>query len=288
MEIREFRFKNLYGHISGKLVFKTGENFIVGNNGCGKTTVLNFMRYMLCPSFPDLCINYHESAEIKFKHDGSLFVLVSKIKMGEDKKRGTIHQMTLMKEGNEFPILETPLNIDPQDITTSMRKDVYLQYQSLKPFENEVPTWNFLHSELPEPVFVGLDREFGNEMIPGKQDLGEFEFTRRRKSPSGNQSIEAIVRDAFNSFKSEKIKLNTKLNEDILAASFSGVVTSEILGSKTKKEIDLLQIEDLENRINECANPNSDLYIETFGRENVRDAAAQFIDALKSIITEAR
>ena len=49
MEIRSVEYKKIYGTLSGKLCFKRGENFLVGINGCGKTTVLNLIRWVLGP-----------------------------------------------------------------------------------------------------------------------------------------------------------------------------------------------------------------------------------------------
>lgn len=277
MEIRKFCFKNLYGHISGKLNFKAGENFIVGINGCGKTTVLNFMRYLLGPSLPDLWTRYHEYAKVSFKHNQCIYTLTSTINKKNE------HEMTLSREGEDFSPIVTSLILNPQNIASnSQRDEMAKEYQSFRPHPYEVETLQFLY-ELSEPVFIGLDREFQNRLIIEIQGQTGMDVGRPMRKPDIERSIESLVRNAFNSYKSEQIKLNAKLNEDILATSFSGIVRPENIEHRETMEIDK-KIDYFEKKIMKYGDPNSDLHIETFSNETVRDAAEQFIKSLKVVI----
>ena len=277
MEIREFCFKNLYGHISGKLNFKVGENFVVGINGCGKTTVLNFMRYLLGPSLPDLWTRYHEYAKISFKHKNHIYALTSTINKNK-------HEMTLSRKGKDFNPIVTSLILNPQNIVSnSQRDEMTKEYQSFRALPHEVETLQFLY-ELPEPVFVGLDREFQDRFVTGMQEQKRMDVGRPMRNSGLARSIESLVRDAFNSYRSEQIKLNTKLNEDILATSFSGIVRPGNIELRNTKRIDSKKIEDLEEKIVKYGDSDSGFYIETFGNKTVRTAAEKFIKSLKVVI----
>ena len=287
MVIKQFLFKNLHGHISGELQFHSGENFIVGINGCGKTTVLNFMKYMLSPSFPDLFTTYHETAQIQFVHAEKLYTLTSTMK--EDDNKNDIHEYTIWGEELGFHPIVTRLAMNPRSIlNSSKRNELYMHYRTYSPSPEEMDTWKFLNGEVPEPVFVGLDREFGNISIRDMQERERMEFERHREPSGRTRSIDAIVRDAFNSYKSERIKLNTKLNADIVGASFGSIISHEVLdfGETPSTEVDLDKIENLEKKIRQFGDPKSSLYIETFGTKTVRDSAAKFIAALKSLVKE--
>ncbi len=67
MEIKLLEYKNIYGSLSGKLNLSCGENFLVGINGCGKTTVLNLIHWVLRPCLPELCTLQHDLIKIDVK-----------------------------------------------------------------------------------------------------------------------------------------------------------------------------------------------------------------------------
>ena len=79
MELSRIRYKNVYGYLTGDLKFDTGENFLVGINGCGKTTVLNLIRWMLEPSTEKLCTLEHEFVLLEIKHGKYKYALESRI-----------------------------------------------------------------------------------------------------------------------------------------------------------------------------------------------------------------
>lgn len=108
MEIKSIEYKNVYGFLSAKLQFKKGENFLVGINGCGKTTILNLVNWVLTPCFPELCTLSHDLISITVILDSVEFCVKSEIR---DQKH--VLSVTSKDKGKIFKPIVTNLAVDP-------------------------------------------------------------------------------------------------------------------------------------------------------------------------------
>lgn len=81
--LKAFKIKKLFGEFDVNLSFRKGANIFVGENGCGKTTILNCLYYILTSNFEKLAkINFEEIELILDKKPPIKF---SKIEMLKNK-----------------------------------------------------------------------------------------------------------------------------------------------------------------------------------------------------------
>ena len=65
MKITKFSATNIYGYINLDLRFNETINFLVGGNGCGKTTALNLMHALLTANLKELSNTPYEKIEVE-------------------------------------------------------------------------------------------------------------------------------------------------------------------------------------------------------------------------------
>ena len=70
MEITRFIGKSVRGHFDFDISFRKGVNFLIGDNGSGKTTVLRLIKGMLMPSLEDLADIEYSSVCIELEDKG--------------------------------------------------------------------------------------------------------------------------------------------------------------------------------------------------------------------------
>lgn len=219
MELRRIQYKGIYGHLSGTLDFQQGENFLVGINGCGKTTILNLIRWILGPSLPDLCTLDHDRIVLNLKHEKYLYSIQSKLYK-------TKHELKVVTKdtSRDFHPIVTTLHVHPNTMKSSAYlREVRDAYQRLSPEPKEVTTWSFLLEELPSPVFVGLGRHIEDTAFyPSRRTLrGRGRSSESRPATS---TATELMRDAFNSARRQLVEINDDLNRKVLELSFSGVI----------------------------------------------------------------
>ena len=86
--LKAFKIKKLFGEFDVNLSFRKGANIFVGENGCGKTTILNCLYYILTSDFKKLAkINFEE---IKLVLDKKQAIKLTKIDISEKTKNSSI------------------------------------------------------------------------------------------------------------------------------------------------------------------------------------------------------
>jgi|GEM_PF-3793766 len=276
MELRQLKYKNVHGHLSGNLSFEQGENFIVGINGCGKTTALNLVKWMLGPSLPDLCTLEHDSAELKVKHGKYLYTISSKIK-----KHKHVLTITTKDPQRGFKPITTPLHVNPRAARKSLlSKDVRDAYFHMSPEPHEVEAWSFLLEDLPSPVFVGLKRDIEEETLmrhPGGNILAP---------PSGQPALgkaTELMRDAFNTARRQIVAIHDELNEKVLELSFRGVLSKRLPSMKGSVESMREKIVELKGFFDE---PSTQAHIsKALSSETVRDSVLKYLGELEKILS---
>ncbi len=277
MEIRRVEYKNIYGSLSGKLKFSRGENFLVGINGCGKTTVLNLIRWVLGPSFPELCTLQHDLIKIDVKHGKYLYSIQSRILKNKHE-----FKVVTRDKSCDFKPIKTTLVIDPQQIQGFMEiEETRSRYGYLSPEPHEVATWNFLIKELPSPVFIGLERSIEN----GSSDQKKRRWQGYTMATEGAQpfaSATTLMRDAFNTGRRQLVEINDELNRKVLELSFSGVIRKFRRHSHFSKDT-AKKIQTLKSHFESTTSKGA--YSKAFSAEGVRTAIVRYLDELSSLLT---
>lgn len=260
MNINRVIIKNLYGYLNKDINFNKNINLLVGINGSGKTSVLNIINWLLVPSITNLCANEFDKIELHFNYKDEDFVLVSK----QDEKELTINLENVSKS-YKYPQIQADFRIHPKKITKniSIREQHNLDYSGLGPEPHEVETWDFLFSELPNPIVIGLDRnlftEEGNEISYVEDDNGRLrqKITSQKKNKSPLDKVMRLSGMEYMSYKNKILDLNKRLNDKIMLSSFEETFTldnlSEILESP---KIPLKQVESLEIKVKEYFEEN--------------------------------
>ncbi len=277
MEIRRVEYKNIYGSLSDKLTFSQGENFLVGINGCGKSTVLNLIRWVLGPSLPDLCTNQHDLIKIDVRHKKYMYSIQSRIE-------GNQHELKVVtkdKSRNFEPIV-TQLSIQPRHIQGLSQKYIKDQYEHCTPEPHEIETWSFLLEELSTPVFIGLKRSVKNYLF-------EQNFNRKIKYPRINEKTTpqltaiTLMRDAFNTSRHKLVEINDELNRSVLELSFSGVLSSKLGVTQPSLQRTAKKIEQLKNRFESTINEGP--YSKALSAKGVRTAVVKYLENLSSLLS---
>lgn len=254
MEIRRVEYKNIYGTLSGKLEFGHGENFLVGINGCGKTTVLNLIRWVLGPNFPELLALQHDLIRIDVKHKKHMYSIESRIIKGKYELK-----VVTRDKSRKFNPITAVLGVGPRKIPTDT-EEIRARYD-LKPEDHEVSTWNFLMRELPSPVFIGLERSVEND--PSDQTV-----RRIQRHPTAIGRARTLMRDAFNTGRQRLVVINNRLNLGLLDLIFSSVLPSK-LDSRAHFSGDIARkIPQLKKEFENSANKDlySDLVVKYLGK----------------------
>jgi len=278
MEIRRIRYKNIYGWLSGDLTFSRGENFLVGINGCGKTTVLNLIRWILEPSLPDLCTLEHDSIKLDLEYNNDIYSIESQLL--KDK-----HELKVVTKepSRDFNTISTPLKANPK----LMRGHAYLhelksQYEYLSPEPKEVSTWNFLLEELPSPVFVGLEREIHeNRLSSIRSRTAKISQIRDNRSPV-SKAVE-LMRDAFNSGRQLLVNINEELNRKVLELSFSGILRPEV--SLEKININKIKEKIIQFKMRFEKLSREGIYSKALSSDNVRSAIIKYLEDLEALLS---
>lgn len=280
MEIRRIRYKNIYGWLSGDLTFSRGENFLVGINGCGKTTVLNLIRWILEPSLPDLCTLEHDSIKLELEYNNDIYSIESQLL----KDRHELKVVT-KKLSRDFHTISTPLKANPKSMRE--RGHAYLhelksRYEHLAPEPQEVSTWNFLLEELPSSVFVGLEREIHENRLPLiRSRIGKISQIRDNRNPV-SKAVE-LMRDAFNSGRQLLVNINEELNRKVLELSFSGILRPEVSLEKINIKNIKQKITQLKKRFEKLSHEG--IYSKALSSDNVRSAIIKYLEDLEALLS---
>ncbi len=269
MEIRRIEYKNVHGFLSGKVTLSQGENFLVGINGTGKTTILNVINWMLAPNIPELCCNYHELIRIDVKHGRFVYSIESKII--ENK-----HELSISTKdtSRDFHPIKTSLIHNAKNFENQVH-DLREHYERMQPEEHEVTTWEFLLSELPTPVFIGLERKI-NTSINSKSK-------RVKYKDDSLVASQTLMRDAYNTSRHKIVEINDKLNSKVLELSFSGVIHQTSHLKKYSSDDIEIKIKQLKEKFDDTTSQKT--YSKALTAPGVRKAIVKFLNDLSALVS---
>lgn len=243
MKIKRLQLVDFYGFMNKNIVFNETINLLVGINGCGKTTVLNVINWILTLSIADFCVNEFKKVVLTFfaadNTEYRIEILQSEQKLS--------FILVNVNEHKIYPKIVVFLSKNPKFFTRNeqLRKEYRESYNNLKPDGNEIITWNKLHELFKTVVEIGLNREYKND------DMNDVRHKRTLKyTQEPIISITELANRAYNTYKSRKITLNQMLNNSIMMASFNKVYNENELNTfDIKKTPKLREISIIEEKV---------------------------------------
>ena len=260
MNINRIIIKNLYGYLNKDIELNKNINLLVGINGSGKTSVLNIINWLLVPSLTNLCANEFEKIELHFNYKNEDYILINK----QNEKELTIDLGNTSKK-YKYPQIKAEFSIHPKRITKNIaiREQHNLDYSRLRPEPHEVETWDFLFSELPNPIVIGLDRnlftEEGEEISYVEDDNGRIRkrVANQKKTSSPLDKVMRLSGMEYMNYKNKILDLNKRLNDKIMLSSFEETLTLESLSELLESpKIPLKHVESLEIKVKDYFEEN--------------------------------
>ncbi len=253
MKIRKLEFEELYGFMNKSIVFHDKINLLVGINGCGKTSILNIIDWVLNLSLQDLCVTEFKLIKMHFEHnkeEGLLEFHQSGSKVLVNYKNLTLNQ--------DYPNIKISLYINPKKLSNDeiLKNETRKKYRDLMPEDEEVKTWDHLMRILNPPVVIGLNREVSGNLydfdIYSNEQFQRYGFV---KDPLNN--VIQIANKEYSIYKTKKIALNQKLNYNLMFSAFGTIYKESEINEILNKPIpDSQQIINLEKKVTDYLEEN--------------------------------
>lgn len=209
MQIQSVKIKKLYNVLSTEAEFNAHLTMLVGINGCGKTSVLNVVDWLLRPNIKQLILTPFELIELKFTFEK----ISCKITATKEKN---ILELVIAKGSEILP----PLTVNLSHTATANKIDEFNElYGGLSLETQEEETWKFLQS-LPKPTVISLDRRILDgrrnrtlEQILTDSDRGIA------KNTTPLEKVEEITAANYAEFRSKSIRLDSLLKSKIILSA---------------------------------------------------------------------
>ncbi len=128
MNIKQFSVYGLFGTHDVKIPFDNKHKILIGENGIGKTQVLNLLYYTLKKDFFRLCDYEFDYLEIKFSNDDSLIIHKNKLLMSIEGNYGSLIEEFIEIYGfSELMKLRDDFEEQGRKISTSYVERTYNQ-----------------------------------------------------------------------------------------------------------------------------------------------------------------
>lgn len=292
--LNKFEIKKLFGTVDVEINFATNAKVIVGENGCGKTTILNIIYYTLCDSEEEFSkLKYYDFEEI-IVHFSKTKVSILKddiISWKRDGRPMAIRRLYRFLSSEKVNILiDNVKNHKDLEATEEILRNYDI---SIRRFEDYVTE---IMAQEENQTSIEAKRRVIRTNVPGKilylptyrrieDDLDKIEIdppTRRRLSINAGmnfgmkdvenllQSTASQIQDAYKSGFSEVFKdiiedifenhemKDTKLqNKNGVIATIERI-DNQLIGEKHKKEI-IKKIEYYQEE--ECANQEYNYFL---------------------------
>jgi predicted ATP-binding protein involved in virulence len=193
MFINEIVIRNLYGFMYKTIVLRKNISILVGINGSGKTSILNIINWMLKPSMQDLCSIEFDEIILLFTYKSQEYEIKAtqnKIELRIDFKNIT--------ENKVYPYIQATFKTHPKKLTKNeaLKKTLVGAYEGLGPEEHEKETWEFIFSEIPKPMIIGLDRQLyteEGEEVRVQYDIHGVQRRRILRDSSPLEKVKALL-----------------------------------------------------------------------------------------------
>ena len=217
MRIKSLVVDKLYGSLDFEVEFYPDVNILIGINGCGKTSILNVLAWVLGPSLRKL-------AELQFKKIEVVYAVAKngKITLTARKRKNYVE----LSIGDVSERLRIPIFGYADEMTAGAEQrasidDMYERYRMENKENNILKTLE----ELEGPLYLPLDRRWseGSGMVQTRQFLRYRRSVGRVAGPMSD-----VLSRAERYYRQRQTALNVfneKLKEEFIEYAFSDVVT---------------------------------------------------------------
>lgn len=229
MNIKSLKINGAFGYLNLDLQFKPDLTFLVGINGCGKTTALKLIEAILTPSPQILDKIPHTSAELKIVINRRLVKIQTRVANGET----TISiSSSLLTEKLSI----TYLHPDTNGGARTSAEDVRDPYGILLSQIATHPVIIYLRDTLDTPLFLGIDRkniavhfehfeERALHLQRMRQRAMHLNSMQRRMPISGQLGsslvdVQLMIQDIYRKTAEGQTKFSSQLQESIFLDAF--------------------------------------------------------------------
>ena len=212
MKITKLTIKNLHGHNNYDVDFNSDITFLYGDNGCGKTTILNIVTFIITGSVYKLYDYKFDEITLTYQPTDS-----------------KIHQRIVVSinEDNEMLITfaSNTAKLEPRieyiSRASDEREDLNRLYFSEYPILEEIKnTFNYVYLPLNRNSSLSLEHPYA--IRSRKMAQLRYNHTRGRYSDSRADptlyEVEALVASAFNKSTLTLNRINEEFSDSILKA----------------------------------------------------------------------
>ena len=251
MNIHHLKIEGLFGYIDKNIDFKNDITLLIGINGAGKTSILNIVSWLIKPSIPHLCVIEFKSLELSCKVKDKEYKILCK-------HNKNILKYELISPGETFAPLTVQIKMPPEQLANdeNLKNNLFMEYFQLRLEKKEIPTWNFLKANFPNPTIIGLDRNLYTE--ESENIFFEERAVRGqsiRKAQVGAMSpldrVKQIVNTEYRKKKNNILNLTDKLKNQLILSAFEGSISIESVTKGIRYKLKLIQIENAEKRVGE-------------------------------------
>lgn len=212
MKITKLTVKNLHGHNNYDVDFNSDITFLYGDNGCGKTTILNIVTFIITGSVYKLYDYKFDEITLTYQPTDS-----------------KIHQRIVVSINEENEMLITfaskTAKLEPRieyiSRASDEREDLNRLYFSEYPILEEIKnTFNYVYLPLNRNSSLSLEHPYA--IRSRKMAQLRYNHTRGRYSDSRADptlyEVEALVASAFNKSTLALNRINEEFSDSILKA----------------------------------------------------------------------
>lgn len=224
IKLKQFIGKDIRGYMNFNIAFNESLTFLIGINGTGKTTILKLLSGLLCPSYIELCQIEFSYIELLCEKNGDR---EKKIKI-ECRKEGNVIILSFIdifnrkNYKNKLPLVEFSNirnNIAYETIENEKLNRALFDFENLEVVSKI--------KELRTPLFLGLNRRTGNNIMPLSGKERDIFFTSRHRNPNFDIYIDSVdsalrdIEDMFHNYVRQNAQSQYFLSEQFRKKVFS-------------------------------------------------------------------
>lgn len=212
MKITKLTIKNLHGHNNYDVDFNSDITFLYGDNGCGKTTILNIVTFIITGSVYKLYDYKFDEITLTYQPTDSKIHQRIVVSINEDNEM-------LITFASKTAKLEP--RIEYISRASDEREDLNRLYFSEYPILEEIKnTFNYVYLPLNRNSSLSLEHPYA--IRSRKMAQLRYNHTRGRYSESRADptlyEVEALVASAFNKATLTLNRINEEFSDSILKA----------------------------------------------------------------------
>jgi predicted ATPase len=237
MLLKSLKIERLYGTLDMNVQFKKDVTLLVGINGCGKTSVLNVIDWLLRPDIKSLALTDFSQLVLDFDYKEKAYSL---------KAQKTENKLVLSIEGAEINVTPITVNLVQSKFATD-EEFITGQYDRLLAEEHELPMIELIKS-FSKPTVISLDRTISAEvdnifyLDPQRNDIRK---KSRRISPLTH--AQEVTSEKYAEYRTKAIQHDNELKARIVMSALRS--PEDIFQGRPLKPMRPYEIKQLEEKV---------------------------------------